>query len=120
MTDLRACFRSRVDMVLAISLAAAFLLWGGTKPPTPPVVTDERIRLDRIELTSRAAVLSWRVLDDSLVSPEYLVQRRAVGSYRWTTVLRTVEPRCTLEDFLVNRDYDWRIVVEVTVPEVGE
>lgn len=114
MSNLGLFCRSRMDVVLALLLGASFVLWGGTKPPTPPVVTDERIRLDRVALSAREAVLEWRLLDDSLASPEYLVQRRAVGSYQWTTVLRTTESRCRLEGFLVNRDYDWRIVIDVT------
>ena len=110
--------RSLLDRLVALALAAplcvALVVKGSTKPaPTPPIVTEEGIRLTKLVVDAKRATLEWAPADGRIAAGAvYMVQKR-VGGGGWATVHSTAGTNAVVECFTVDRDTSWRIAVDL-------
>lgn len=107
----------KLEYAFVVALAGAFLVWGGTKPPTPPVITEQGIKITAFSASANEVVFAWETEDERLVGAEFLVQSRRVGSYTWETIGRTSEKSFTWQKFSVDKSRDYRIIVDITDEE---
>ncbi len=106
-----------IDFIIVAILFSAFILWGGTKPPTPPVITEEGINLTSFEVSADEVRFEWEAEDERLADAEYLIQSRRVGASAWETIGRTKNKNFVWQKFTVDLSRDYRIIVDITENE---
>jgi hypothetical protein len=100
--------------------AALAIIFGGSKPPSPPVVVEKGIKVTSFNSAAQGAVIGWEVLDESIIVGEdiFIVQYRErqiprKGGYSdWKTLGSTKETSFSSKEFLRNRDIIVRIAVD--------
>ena len=101
-------------------LAIGAILHGGSKPPSPPIVIEEGIKVTEYEADSKGATFRWETKDDRIVLGEdvFVVQYKerqipAKNGYSdWKVLGTTKDTSFTSKVFLRNRDIIVRIVVD--------
>lgn len=94
-----------------LAFAVAMLLYGGTKPDTPPVVTKEGIKLTRFSVDGKLS-LAWDTTDDriELGTDEFIIrvrERQIPARTGWSLpreIGRTKDTEFTADGFWRNRD----------------
>ena len=110
--------RSLLDRLVSLALAAplcvALIVHGSTKPtPTPPIVTEEGIKLTKLAVDAKRATLEWSSTDERIAEGAvYMVQKRVSGG-DWATVHSTTGTNAVIDCFTVDRDTSWRIAVDL-------
>lgn len=101
-------------LVLAAPLCVALIVHGSTKPtPTPPIVTEEGIKLAKLIVDAKRATLEWSATDERIAAGAvYMVQKRVSGG-DWATVHSTTGTNAVIDCFTVDRDTSWRIAVDL-------
>ena len=108
--------------------AALAIIFGGSKPPSPPVVVEKGIKVTSFYSAASGAVIGWEVLDESIIIGEdvFIVQYRErqiplKGGYSdWKTLGFTKETSFASKEFLRNRDIIVRIAVDKGAARDGE
>ena len=106
--------RSPIDAAgVAIALYAC-VLWGGSKPTPPPVVTDRGIVLTQCVQTPRRVYFEWRA-EDSRIRPGDVYQvQEWVPDFGWHTIATTSANRYEHHKFTIERMRKYRIAVDIT------
>lgn len=104
-----------------VAFAFAMMLIGGSKPPSPPIVQEEGIKV----LTYNAPItggmtMTWKTTDNRIVlgQDEFIIKCRErqiparTGWSAWREIGRTKEPKISKDGFWRNRDIQLRIEVE--------
>lgn len=103
-----------------ILFAALATFYAGSKPPSPPVVVEEGIKVTTFESDASGATIGWETTDERIVIGEdvFVVQFKErqiprIGGYsQWQTLGETTNTLFTSKEFLRNRDILVRIVVD--------
>lgn len=103
-----------------IAFAAAATFYAGSKPPSPPVVVEEGIKITTFEANAAGAVIGWETTDERIVVGEdvFVVQYkerqipRRTGYSEWKTLGSTIETSFSSKVFLRNRDIIIRVAVD--------
>lgn len=114
-------------------LAGVAIEKGGTKPPTPPTVEEEGIRLTRHEVTPQGVSVAWdtqdpRVSDDTEFIVEFRKRPIMLGDtevatpddFKWKELGRTKSRELVKEIFMLDSTFEVRVRADVTGTEVSE
>lgn len=103
-----------------IPLAVVMLLHAGNKPPSPPTLVQEGIKIATWKANNHGWELSWEVQDNRIILGEdtFIIQmcdrqipaRRGYGA--WREVGRTKTLKFSKDEFIRARDVMLRIVVD--------
>jgi hypothetical protein len=101
-------------------LAIGAILFGGSKPPSPPVVMEEGIEIKSYKADAKGATFEWVTKDDRIEVGKdvFIVEYRErqiaprTGYSAWRKLGETKEEKFSSNVFLRNRDIIVRISVD--------
>lgn len=101
-------------------LAIGAILFGGSKPPSPPIVTEEGIEIKSYKADAKGATFVWGTKDDRIEVGKdvFVVEYRErqicskTGYSAWRKLGETKEEKFSSDVFLRNRDIIVRISVD--------
>lgn len=103
--------------VLAPFLLCA-IVWGGTKPEPPPVVTEEGINLKTVVQSPHKVYFAWEAEDDRIpAGATFIIQNQIGGD--WHKLGETTNHWFESESFTINRKNRFRIMTDITENEEG-
>ena len=108
-------WKSPKTYILAL-FAIPAIMYGGSKPDVPPVVTTEGITLKSVVATANYVDMTWESTDDRVTDKAVDIQRYNDETKEWVTC-GTVPAGTTsyrYERFTVDRTNRWRIACDVT------
>jgi hypothetical protein len=111
---------SKGFLIVFLPLAFAATKYGGSKPPTPPIITEEGIKIKSYKADSKGATFVWQTKDDRIEIGKdvFVVEYRErqicskTGYSAWRKLGETKEERFSSNVFLRNRDIIVRISVD--------
>lgn len=117
-----------VEAAFVFAMVCVAVLWGGTKPDTPPPSVEvEGIRITKHEATPTGIVVEWETEDPRITTEtEFVVEFRkrpimlgdtvvaTPDELNWQELGRTKDRELAKDIFLLDSSYEMRVRADVT------
>jgi hypothetical protein len=127
------CIRTPFAATLLAFLVGVAVEHGGTKPPKPPTVEEQGIKITRHEVTPQGVSLAWNTEDPRITAEtEYIVEFRkrpimlgdtevvTPDDFKWKELGRTKSSELLREIYMLDSTFEMRVRADVTGTEVTE